>query len=90
MIGFRRSARDPSEIGEVELIERFLALNPITQSLAATCCTWFVKALGAAVVFPFRTVDRRMLDGMLGFAAGAMISVSRWSPLGPALVLAEG
>ncbi|MGH7481098.1 MAG: ZIP family metal transporter [Longimicrobiales bacterium] len=48
-----------------------------------------MTALGAAVVFFFRTVDRRVLDGMLGFAAGVMIAASFWSLLAPAIEMAE-
>ena len=53
----------------------FADLNPILQALLATCFTWFVTALGAAAVFFFRTVNQKVLDGMLGFAAGATIFV---------------
>ena len=38
--------------------------------------TWLVTAAGAAGVFFFRTVNRKLLDGMLGFAAGVMIAAS--------------
>ncbi len=31
---------------------------------------------GSAVVFFFKTVSRRLLDTMLGFAAGVMIAAS--------------
>jgi ZIP family zinc transporter len=48
-----------------------------------------VTALGAALVFFFRTINRRVLDGMLGFAAGVMIAASYWSLLAPAIDLAE-
>lgn len=67
----------------------FADLNPILQALLATCFTWFVTALGAAAVFFFRTVNQKVLDGMLGFAAGVMIAASFWSLLAPAIALAE-
>ncbi|MFM8875426.1 MAG: ZIP family metal transporter, partial [Anaerolineae bacterium] len=54
--------------------EWFEGLNPIMQALLATCFTWFVTALGAAVVFFFKDVNKRVLDAMLGFAAGVMIA----------------
>jgi zinc transporter ZupT len=41
----------------------------------ATCFTWFVTALGAATVFFFKSVNQKVLDGLLGFAAGVMIFV---------------
>jgi ZIP family zinc transporter len=51
----------------------------------ATLFTWGVTALGAASVFTTRTVNRRLLDGMLGFAAGVMVAASYWSLLAPAI-----
>lgn len=65
------------------------AQNPIVQALLATCFTWFVTALGAALVFVFKTINRKVLDGMLGFAAGVMIAASYWSLLAPAIEMAE-
>jgi ZIP family zinc transporter len=67
----------------------FAAQNPILQALMATGFTWFVTALGAAVVFVFKQVNRKVLDGMLGFAAGVMIAASFWSLLAPAIEMAE-
>lgn len=68
----------------------FAALPPIVQALFATLFTWGVTALGAATVFLTRTVSRRLLDGMLGFAAGVMIAASFWSLLAPAIAMSEG
>ncbi|MBD3305761.1 ZIP family metal transporter, partial [candidate division KSB3 bacterium] len=59
------------------------------QALLATCFTWFVTALGAAMVFFFKTISRQVLDGMLGFAAGVMIAASFWSLLAPSIDMAE-
>ena len=67
----------------------FLNLNPIVQALLATCFTWGLTALGASAVFFFRTINRKVLDGMLGFAAGVMIAASYWSLLAPAIEMAE-
>jgi ZIP family zinc transporter len=66
------------------LIENF---NPILQAFLATLFTWFVTALGAAIVFTIKNVNRKILDGMLGFAAGVMISASYWSLLAPSIEL---
>ena len=71
------------------MFEWLASLNPIVQALVATCFTWFVTALGAASVFFFRKVNRQVLDGMLGFAAGVMIAASYWSLLAPAIEMAE-
>lgn len=64
-------------------------LNPIIQALIATGFTWFVTALGAGLVFFFKTINRKVLDSMLGFAAGVMIAASFWSLLSPAIEMAE-
>jgi zinc transporter, ZIP family len=70
-------------------ISWFESLNPIYQALAGTMFTWFVTALGAGLVFFFKSIERRILDGMLGFAAGVMIAASYWSLLAPAIEMAE-
>ena len=71
------------------MLEWFMNLNAILQALIGTLFTWFMTALGAAVVFVFKTVNRKVLDGMLGFAAGVMIAASFWSLLAPAIEMAE-
>jgi ZIP family zinc transporter len=67
----------------------FTAQSPILQSFLAGCFTWGVTALGAAIVFLTRTVNRRLLDAMMGFAAGVMIAASFWSLLVPSIEMAE-
>jgi ZIP family zinc transporter len=64
-------------------------LPPILQALVGTGFTWFLTAVGAGMVFFFKTVNRKVLDGMLGFAAGVMIAASFWSLLAPAIEMAE-
>jgi ZIP family zinc transporter len=61
----------------------------VLQALWATLFTWAVTALGASVVFFFKTINRKVLDSMLGFAAGVMIAASFWSLLAPAIEMAE-
>ncbi len=63
--------------------------SPITQTLLATLFTWGVTAAGAALVFLTKTVKPKLMDSMLGFAAGVMIAASFWSLLAPGLELAE-
>ena len=67
------------------MFDFFIQLNPVWQALIATIFTWLVTALGAATVFFFKQVNRKLLDGMLGFAAGVMIAASYWSLLPPAI-----
>jgi ZIP family zinc transporter len=59
--------------------------SPILLALAATLFTWGITALGAAMVFFFRSINKRILNTMLGFAAGVMIAASYWSLLEPAI-----
>jgi len=67
----------------------FIDLHPVVQALLATLFTWGVTALGASLVFFFKTINRKVLDAMLGFAAGVMIAASFWSLLAPAIEMAE-
>ena len=63
--------------------------SPITQALIATIFTWGVTAAGAALVYVAKTVDPKLMDSMLGFAAGVMIAASFWSLLAPGIEMAE-
>lgn len=58
-------------------------------ALYASLFTWSVTALGAATVFFFKSINKRVLNAMLGFAAGVMIAASFWSLLNPAIEMAE-
>ncbi len=71
-------------------MEWFSRLAPVWQALAGATVNWLLTALGAGVVLVFRTVNRTLLDGMLGFAAGVMIAASYWSLLAPAIQMAQG
>ncbi|MCI0514186.1 ZIP family metal transporter [candidate division KSB1 bacterium] len=67
----------------------FTTSTPIVQALFATCFTWGLTALGSAVVYIFKVINRKILDGMLGFAAGVMIAASYWSLLAPSIEMSE-
>lgn len=71
------------------MIDFLTQISPVWQALVATIFTWLVTALGAAAVFFFKEVNRKLLDGMLGFAAGVMIAASYWSLLAPALEMSQ-
>ena len=75
---------------ETYLIEMFQRAGPIWAALIATLFTWFLTAAGAAPVFVVKRVNRRVLDGMLGLAAGVMIAASFWSLLAPAIDMSGG
>lgn len=67
----------------------FYALSPVAQALLATLFTWWVTAAGAALVFLVRDINQKVMDSMLGFAAGVMIAASFWSLLSPGIEMAE-
>ena len=68
-------------------MEWFMGLSPVIQGLVATIFTWAITALGACLVFFFKTVDKKILNCMLGFGAGVMVAASFWSLLNPAIEL---
>lgn len=59
--------------------------NPVIAALLGTLFTYAVTALGAALVFPFKNVPKKVFNGMLGFSAGVMIAASFWSLLAPGI-----
>jgi len=71
------------------MLEFSQQFNPIMQAFLATLFTWGLTALGAALVFFTRTVRPKIMDSMLGFAAGVMIAASFWSLLAPGIEMAE-
>ncbi|MFN8775649.1 MAG: ZIP family metal transporter [Flavobacteriales bacterium] len=72
------------------LVRYFEGLHPVTGALMATTFTWLVTAAGAALVFFFRDMHRKTLDGMLGFTGGVMVAASFWSLLAPAIEMSKG
>ncbi len=71
------------------LPEWFLALHPMAQAFIAGLFTWGMTALGASLVFFTKQVSFKLLDSMMGFAAGVMIAASIWSLILPAIDMAE-
>lgn len=70
-------------------MEKLLHYNPVLLALAATLFTWVVTAAGSSMVFFFKTINQKILNSMLGFAAGVMIAASFWSLLQPSIEMAE-
>ena len=64
--------------------------SPIHQALYASLFTWALTALGAAFVFFFKSINRAIFDGMLGFTGGVMVAASFWSLLSPAIEMSDG
>ncbi len=75
---------------EENLFDFFSRHHPIVRALIATLFTWFVTALGAGLVFFTRRFNQKIMDGMLGLAAGVMIAASYWSLLAPSIEMSEG
>lgn len=70
-------------------LESLLEVNPIVLALFAALFTWTVTAMGASMVFFFKKINQKVLNSMLGFAAGVMIAASFWSLLNPAIDMTE-
>jgi ZIP family zinc transporter len=71
------------------MIAFFEQFNPVIQALFGTLFTWGVTAFGAAGVYLSKEISRKVLDAMLGFAAGVMIAASYWSLLAPSIEISE-
>ena len=70
------------------MTEWFQSLSAVMQALLAGLFTWGVTAAGAAIVFGFMDVKRKVFDAMLGFAGGVMLAASYWSLLAPSIEIA--
>jgi ZIP family zinc transporter len=73
----------------VDMLEILEGYNPILLALLATLFTWALTAAGAAMIYLPFPMNRKTLDGLLGFAAGVMIAASYWSLLAPAIEMTE-
>ncbi len=71
------------------MINFFLNLHPIIQAGIATLFTWSITAIGAALVYFFKKINKNIMDGMLGFAGGVMIAASFFSLIAPAITMAQ-
>jgi len=73
----------------IMILDAFINMNPVIQVLIAGLFTWGVTALGSAIVFCFKVVNKNIMDALLGFSAGVMIAASFWSLLSPAIDIAN-
>lgn len=71
------------------MIEWFSSIPHPLQALIATLFTWGITALGSALVFLTKKINKTFMDGMLGFSAGVMIAASFWSLIVPALAMSD-
>ena len=72
-----------------QLTAFFEGMSPVMQGFTGSLFTWFITALGAAMVFLIKDVKRGYMDTLLGFTAGVMLAASFWSLLNPAIEMAE-
>lgn len=72
------------------IISYFESTDPILGALYATLFTWGLTALGASLVFFVKSLNRALLDGMLGFTGGVMVAASFWSLLAPGIEMSQG
>ena len=72
------------------VINFFESIDPILAAFLATTFTWGLTAFGASFVLFFKTMNRVVLDGMLGFTGGVMVAASFWSLLAPAIEMSKG
>ncbi len=74
----------------IESLEAYaIELGPVWSAFIATTFTWMVTALGASLVFFFKTIKRSVFDTLLGFTGGVMIAASFWSLLAPSIKHSE-
>ncbi len=74
---------------EYEIYKWFIQQNAIIQALIGGLFTWMLTAIGASLVFFFKSSNRKVLDMCLGFTGGVMIAASFWSLLSPAIATVE-
>ena len=74
---------------EYELYQWFIKQSPILQAFLGGLFTWILTAIGASLVFFFKSSNRKVLDMCLGFTGGVMVAASFCSLLSPAIDTVE-
>jgi ZIP family zinc transporter len=72
------------------ILEFFRNTDPVLGAFYATLFTWGLTALGASLVFFVKSMNRALLDGLLGFTGGVMVAASFWSLLAPGIEMSPG
>src|SRR5690606_14242135 len=72
------------------IFDYFEKADPVWGAFLATTFTWLLTACGAAFVFFLKSINRNVMDGMLGFTGGVMVAASIWSLLIPAIDMSPG
>lgn len=71
------------------IINWFQSQSVVLQAFIAGLFTWGCTIVGSANVFFFKHISRKLLDIMMGFAAGVMIAASFLSLLQPSIEYAK-
>ena len=71
-------------------MEFFKTLSPVFQAFLGATLNWLLTALGASLIFFKKDVSKKMLDSMMAFAGGIMLSASFFSLLLPAIEMGKG
>ena len=71
------------------MFQIFETLSPIWQAFIACMFTFLITSLGSCIVFMCKNVNKTLLDGLLGLAAGIMIAASFFSLIAPAIDMAD-
>ena len=67
------------------MLDFLQSTHPVILAFSAGLFTWAMTGFGAAAVFLTKEINRKLLDVMLGFAAGVMLAAIYWSMLAPAI-----
>ena len=57
--------------------------------IIATLFTWGITALGASIVFFFKSINQKLMAFIFGFGAGVMIAASFFSFILPGIELSK-
>jgi ZIP family zinc transporter len=69
------------------VLDSLAAAGPVLQAFVATVGTYLLTVAGTLPVLFVRSAPRRVMDAMMGFAAGVMVAASCWSLLVPAIAI---
>ena len=72
------------------VIEYFETISPIRAVLYASLFTGALTAAVAGLEYFFKSMNRAVLDGMLGYTGGVMVAASFWSLRAPGIEMTPG
>lgn len=63
------------------MLDKFISLNPITQTIIASTIACFMTILGSSIIYLFNNVSKKVMNILLSISAGIMLSSSIFSLL---------